>query len=417
MTTPTPGSTLSIDRLIGELQALAKISEAEPPVVTRIVFSEADMRARAYVRELCDEAGLTISHDAIGNTFARWIGTEPGLAPIGTGSHIDAIPNAGLYDGCVGVLGGLEAIRVLQQLGFTPRRSIELVIFTAEEPTRFGIGCLGSRMMANVLTPAQARELSDKEGRGVEELRKQAGFTGELEWVAVAKGRFHKFVELHIEQGPHLEAEGLDVGLVTHIAAPASQRILIEGEGGHAGGKLMPGRKDALAAAAELILALEAAAKSTGAIDTVGTVGVCEVFPGAVNSIPSRVTITTDVRDIDVARRDGLLEALRRASDEVAARRGVKVSTELINADPPTICDAEILSALEESAVAAGKKFKRMVARAYHDSSFVSCFAPTAMLFIPCRGGVSHRPDEYASPEWIGGGVHVLSRTLAALAS
>ena len=408
---------LSIDRLIGELQALAKISEAEPPVVTRIVFSEADMRARAYVRELCEDAGLIISNDAVGNTFARWIGTEPDLAPIGTGSHIDAIPNAGLYDGCVGVLGGLEAIRVLQQLGFKPRRSIELVIFTAEEPTRFGIGCLGSRMMANVLTPPQARALRDNEGRSLEELRAKAGFTGALESVAVAPGRFHKFLELHIEQGPYLEEEGLDVGLVTHIAAPASQRIVIEGEGGHAGGKLMPGRKDALAAAAEVILALEAAAKSTRAIDTVGTVGICEVFPGAVNSIPSRVSITTDVRDIDRTRRDGVLEALGKVANEIAARREVKITTELINADPPTTCDTEILDALEDSARAAGKKFKRMVARAYHDSSFVSCFAPTAMLFIPCRGGVSHRPDEYSSPEWIGSGVHVLSRTLAALAS
>jgi N-carbamoyl-L-amino-acid hydrolase len=414
---PNLSPNLSIARLIGELQTLAKISEAEPPVVTRIVFSEADMRARAYVRELCEEASLTISNDAAGNTFARWIGSEPGLAPIGTGSHIDAIPNAGLYDGCVGVLGGLEAIRVLQQLGFKPRRSIELVIFTAEEPTRFGIGCLGSRMMANVLTPAQARALRDKEGRNLEELRAKAGFTGALESVAVAPGRFHKFLELHIEQGPYLEAGGLDVGLVTHIAAPASQRIVIDGEGGHAGGKLMPGRKDALAAAAELILALEAAAKSTGAIDTVGTVGVCEVFPGAVNSIPSHVSITTDVRDTDRARRDAVLDALGKVVDEVAARRGVKIATELINADPPTTCDPEILSALEDSAVASGKKYKRMVARAYHDSSFVSCFAPTAMLFIPCRGGVSHRPDEYASPEWIGSGVHVLSRTLAALAS
>ena len=320
-----------------------------------------------------------------------------------------------MYDGCVGVLGGLEAIRVLQKLGFTPRRSIELVIFTAEEPTRFGIGCLGSRMMASVLTPQQALALRDKEGRGLEELRAQAGFTGPLESVAVPKGRFHQFVELHIEQGPYLEQEGLDVGLVTHIAAPASQRIVIEGEGGHAGGKLMPGRKDALAAAAELILALESAAKSTGAIDTVGTVGVCEVFPGAVNSIPSRVIITTDIRDIDRARRDSVLEKLLSACTEVAARRGVTITPELLNADPPTTCDPAILAALESSAIKAGKTYKEMVARAYHDSSFVSCIAPTAMLFIPCRGGVSHRPDEYASPEWIGGGVHVLARTLVEL--
>jgi N-carbamoyl-L-amino-acid hydrolase len=407
---------LTIDSLILELLSLGQISEAEPPIVTRVVFSEADMRGRAYVKSLCASAGLTINEDAVGNTFARWQGSDPELAPIGTGSHIDAIPNAGLYDGCVGVLGGLEAIRVLQKLGFKPRRSIELVIFTSEEPTRFGIGCLGSRMMASVLTPKQALALRDKEGHGLEELRTQAGFCGPLESVAVPRGRFHQFVELHIEQGPLLEEEGIDVGLVTHIAAPASLRIFIEGEGGHAGGKLMPGRKDALAAAAELILALETAAKSTGAIDTVGTVGVCEVFPGAVNSIPSRVRLETDIRDIDRARRDSVLDALRNACTQVAARRGVTITTELVNADPPTVCDPAILAALEASAIAAGKTYKKMVARAYHDSSFVSCIAPTAMLFIPCRGGVSHRPDEYASPEWIGSGVHVLARTLAQLA-
>jgi N-carbamoyl-L-amino-acid hydrolase len=415
MTTTRPA--LTIDGLLAELKTLATISEAEPPVVTRVVFSEADLRARAYVKGLCRDAGLSISEDAIGNTFARWQGSEAELAPIGTGSHIDAIPNAGLYDGCVGVLGGLEAIRVLQKLGFKPRRSIELIIFTAEEPTRFGIGCLGSRMIANVLTPEQALRLRDKEGRTLDELRGHAGFSGSLESVASPSGRFHQFVELHIEQGPLLEQEGIDVGLVTHIAAPASMRVVIEGEGGHAGGKLMPGRKDALTSAAELILALEKAAKSTGAIDTVGTVGVCEVFPGAVNSIPSRVRLETDVRDIDGARRDRVLNALHAACDEVASRRGVTVTTELVNADPPATCDQIILAALEESAVAAGKSYKKMVSRAYHDSLFMARIAPVAMLFIPCRGGVSHRPDEYASPEWIGSGVHVLSRTLAKLAS
>ncbi|HZL53881.1 MAG TPA: M20 family metallo-hydrolase [Terracidiphilus sp.] len=407
---------LKIDGLILELLSLGQISEAEPPVVTRVVFSDADLRARGYVKSLCASAGLTIQEDAIGNTFARWQGSDPELAPVGTGSHIDAIPNAGLYDGCVGVLGGLEAIRVLQKLGFKPRRSIELVIFTSEEPTRFGIGCLGSRMMANVITPKQALALRDKEGRGLEELRAQAGFTGPLESVMLPKGRFHRFVELHIEQGPLLEEEGIDLGLVTHIAAPASLRILIEGEGGHAGARLMPGRKDALAAAAELILALEAAAKATGVIDTVGTVGVCDVFPSAVNSIPSRVRLETDVRDIDGARRDSVLDTLRRACSDVAASRGVTITTELVNADPPATCDAEIVSTMEAAAGEAGKTYKKMVSRAYHDSLFMARIAPVAMLFIPCRGGVSHRPDEYASPEWIGSGVNVLARTLVKLA-
>jgi N-carbamoyl-L-amino-acid hydrolase len=405
-----------IDLLFAELAALARISEAEPPVVTRVVFSQADLRARAYVKGLFADAGLEVHEDAIGNTFARWAGSEPDLAPIGTGSHIDAIPNAGSYDGTVGVLGGLEAIRALQRAGFRPRRSIELVVFTAEEPTRFGIGCLGSRMMGHVLTPKAALALRDKQDNGLDELRRQAGFTGALETVALPAGRFHQFVELHIEQGPLLEQEGIDVGLVTAIAAPASLRIQIEGEGGHAGGKLMPGRKDALTAAAELILSLESSAKSTGAIDTVATVGVCEVFPGAVNSIPSRVRLETDIRDTDGARRDRVLDALHTACAEVAERRGVTITTELVNADPPTVCDLEILKGLETSAAEAGRTYKRMVARAYHDSSFVACIAPVAMLFIPCRGGVSHRPDEYASPEWIAGGVDVLARTLARLA-
>jgi N-carbamoyl-L-amino-acid hydrolase len=177
----------------------------------------------------------------------------------------------------------------------------------------------------------------------------------------------------------------------------------------------MPGRKDALTAAAELILALESAAKSTGAPDTVATVGVCDVFPGAVNSIPSRVHLETDIRDTDRERRDRVLDALHSACSDVSQRRGVTITTNLVNADPPAICDREILNALELSATEAGKTYKRMVSRAYHDSLFMARIAPVAMLFIPCHGGVSHRPDEYASPAWIEAGVDVLARTLARL--
>ncbi|WP_263357353.1 M20 family metallo-hydrolase [Acidicapsa ligni] len=433
MLEPTP--SVEIRGLMAELETLASISEAAAPskitaphkvtasseiiapVVTRVVFSNADLRARAYVKDLCQAAGLSIREDAVGNTFCRWAGSEPGLPAVATGSHIDAIPNAGAYDGTVGVLGGLEAIRALQRVGFQPRRSIELVIFTAEEPTRFGIGCLGSRMMGGVLSPEQALALRDRDGRGLEELRTAAGFTGNLKTVALASGHFHGFVELHIEQGPLLEREGLDLGIVTHIAAPASMRIAVEGEGGHAGAMLMPDRHDALAAAAELILALEAAAKTTGVIDTVATVGVCEVFPGAVNSVPSRVLLETDIRDTDASRRDGVLASLRVAAEEIASRRGVRIGFKLINADPPATCDTGILQAVQSATEQSGYTSKRMVSRAYHDSLFVARFAPVAMIFIPCRGGVSHRPDEYASPEWIAAGVDVLARTLAVLAS
>jgi ureidoglycolate amidohydrolase len=407
---------INLDRLTTELTALAAISEGEPPVVTRVVFGEADLRGRAYVKELCKDAGLTIREDAVGNTFIRWTGSEPELPAVATGSHIDAIPNAGAYDGTVGVLGGLDAIRALQEAGVQPRRSIELVLFTSEEPTRFGIGCLGSRMMGGVLKPEQALTLRDNEGRGLDELRTAAGFAGDLASVKLKFGHYHAFVELHIEQGPQLEHEGLDLGIVTAIAAPSSMKIEIAGEGGHAGAMLMPGRHDALCAAAELILALEHAAKATGAIDTVATVGICEVFPGAVNSVPSRVRLQTDVRDTDGARRDRVLAELKSVAEQVAERRGVRIEFEMVNADPPTECDPAILNAIEQAVSESGLTSKRMVSRAYHDSLFVARFAPVAMIFTPCRGGVSHRPDEYASPEWIAGGVEVLARTMAKLA-
>src|SRR5208337_3155407 len=186
---------LSIDGLMAELMTLAQISEAEPPVVTRVVFGEADIRARAYVKGLCAEAGLSITQDAIGNTFARWEGSDAALAPVGTGSHIDAIPNAGSYDGTVGVLGGLEAIRALQRAGVRPRRSIELLLFTSEEPTRFGIGCLGSRLLSGSLSPSAGETLRDKEGTSLNEVRAQAGFAGELESVRLPGDYYSAFLE------------------------------------------------------------------------------------------------------------------------------------------------------------------------------------------------------------------------------
>src|ERR1700689_3852033 len=167
--------TIDQNRLLSEIDALALITAAEPPAVTRIVFTPADLEARWWMKARCEEAGLTVRYDAIGNTFARWDGSDPAAPVVGTGSHIDAIPNAGKYDGVVGVLGGLEAIRALRQSGFRPRSSIELLVFTAEEPTRFGIGCLGSRLLAGTLSPDAARKLTDSDGKSVDEVRRNSG--------------------------------------------------------------------------------------------------------------------------------------------------------------------------------------------------------------------------------------------------
>jgi ureidoglycolate amidohydrolase len=402
-------------RLISEIEALASISDAEAPAVTRIVFTPTDLKARAWLTARCEEAGLAVRYDPIGNTFARWTGSDSTLPPVGTGSHIDAIPNAGKYDGVVGVLGGLEAIRALQRSGFRPRHSIELLVFTSEEPTRFGIGCLGSRMLSGTLSANAARQLKDSEGASLDDVRYGAGIRGDLEAVQLPSGYYSAFVELHIEQGPRLEGQGIPLGVVTSIAAPASLRISIEGSGGHAGGVLMPDRRDALCAAAELILAIENAARTSGAIDTVATVGICEVFPGAVNSIPSRVRLSADIRDTDLERRDDVMQQIETASQVISAKRRVPIHSEVLNADAPANCAPAVVEALSESCEKHHLKFVPIVSRAYHDSLFLSRIAPTAMLFVPCRNGYSHRPDEYASPEDITRGTLVLAETLAAL--
>jgi len=409
--------TVDGERLSQELAALATFSDAAPPAVTRIVFSGADLGARRYVKGLCVDAGLVVREDSVGNTFARWIGERPEEAAVGTGSHIDAIPNAGRFDGTVGVLGGLEAIRALKRSGFAPQRPIELLIFTSEEPTRFGIGCLGSRLLSGSRDASVDEKLKDKGGLSLGDMRKAAGFTGDLKQVPLSRGDYEGFVELHIEQGPLLEQEQQDIGVVTAIAAPASLRISVEGQGGHAGGVLMADRRDALCAASEIILAVESAAKSSGSLDTVATTGVCDVFPSAVNSIPSRVHLEIDLRDIEEQRRESVFRSMGRSCQEIAERRSINIRTEILNADAPGECAAHIVEAIERACRANQFRFQRLVSRAYHDSLFMSRIAPTGMIFIPCRGGVSHRPDEYASPEAISRGTLILAQTLAELAS
>jgi N-carbamoyl-L-amino-acid hydrolase len=335
-----------------------------------------------------------------------------------------------MYDGTVGVLGGLEAMRSLKESGFVPRRSIETLMLTSEEPTRFGIGCLGSRLMGGVLDPAAADQLKDRlpeveptaePGLTLRDVRTAAGFTGSLSTVKLPPLYYHAWVELHIEQGPLLEREHIDLGLVTNIAAPASYRYTIEGFGGHAGALLMPDRRDALCAAAELILAVEryalAANTASNGVDTVATVGSVIVHPGNVNSVPSRVQLMLDIRDTDAARRDGIMTALHEEIDAIQQRRGVKISEETINADQPTTSDAHILQTLEAICQSEGATYKKLVSRAYHDTSFIARVAPVAMIFIPCRSGVSHKPDEYAAPESIALGTRVLALALAKLAS
>jgi len=404
-------------RLQDQIDALAAISEAPLPVVTRVLFSEADLRGRAFIKERCHETGLSLREDAIGNLFARWSGTDQELLPLGTGSHIDAIPNAGRYDGVVGVLGALEAIRALKQAHFAPRRTIELIVFTAEEPTRFGIGCLGSRLLSGALPAERTAALRDPEGQTLEQWRTRAlGARPGLNSVTLAKNAYASCNELHIEQGPLLEKENIPIGVVEKIAAPSTLRVHLTGVGGHAGAVLMPERHDALLAGAEIALAVEHAALTSGSPDTVATTGVFRIEPGAVNSVPCRAWLEIDLRDTRLSTRNAALERIENAIPEISRRRGVQFQLERLNVDAPANCDSGLIATVIEVCRELALPVKTMVSRAYHDSLFMAQICPTTMIFIPCRGGVSHRPDEYSSPEQIRNGVLVLAHTLAKMA-
>lgn len=421
----TPALSIDSARLQEWIDTLARFSDAPAPAVTRVLFSDVDLRARAWVKACCTEEGLTLREDAVGNIFARWRGDDDEAPAVATGSHIDAIPNAGKYDGVVGVLGAIEAFSALRRAGVRPARSLELVLFTAEEPTRFGLGCLGSRLLSGAIAAEQAAALTDADGRSLDEWRARAGLSagagraggdGSLSRVRLPEGHYAAFVELHIEQGPLLEREGLSIGIVQAIAGPSSYRLRLTGQGGHAGAVLMPDRHDAGLAGAEIALAVERAARESGSPDTVGTTGVFQQWPNAINSIPAEALLEIDMRD---TRLDTRVQAWTRVEADIAAicrRRGVRWTLDTINENPPATCAPALVDLVDDVCATLGVRARRMVSRAYHDSLFMARVCPTTMIFIPCRDGVSHRPDEYASSEDIARGVTVLAHTLARLA-
>ncbi|MGD9896924.1 MAG: M20 family metallo-hydrolase [Candidatus Methylacidiphilaceae bacterium] len=407
---------IDIDRLSLLLEELASFSDPPSPGVTRVLFSPPDLAARKWIRARFEEEGLVVRQDAIGNLFARWIGEDPSLAAVATGSHVDAVPRSGRFDGTVGVLGALEAFRSLRESGFRPKRSLEIVVFTAEEPTRFGISCLGSRALAGRLAPPELETLRDEAGIGLSELREGAGLS-HLPLSSLAPPRYDAFLELHIEQGPLLEQEGEAIGAVEAIAAPAAYRVQWEGVAGHAGTVLLPDRRDALAGAAEGILAVERAARESGAIDTVATVGQIVVSPGALNSVAGSVAFGIDLRDIDPGRREAVAARIRGELDQIARRRRLRLAWEVIYEDPPAACDPGLVELILQSSDRLGLRARRMISRAYHDSLFLALLCPAAMIFIPCREGRSHCPEEYCSPAQIEGGVRVLADCLRFLAA
>jgi hydantoinase/carbamoylase family amidase len=385
--------------------------------ITREVYTPTYREGLEYVMDLMREAGLEPRLDAFGNLYGRWAGSEPDVPDVLTGSHVDTTLNAGRYDGVVGVLGAIEAVRALRDSGFQPRRSIEVIAFAGEEP-RFGTGCIGSRAMVGALERDDLDRLRDRGGTSLAVALTRAGFDPErLSDARLDPANVHAFVELHIEQGAVLEAHGEPIGVVEAIAAPHDFRVTLRGAATHSGATPMRLRRDALAGAAEAMVELERLANTSPSGTTVGTVGVLRVRPGAINVVPGEVELDVDVRDSDLAAREHTIDQFLAATAEIAERRDLELEVTPIVEDTPAPCAPLVVDAAVAACEELGLEFRRMISGAYHDAMVLAAAVPIGMLFVPSARGISHHPDEHTDAADIDRGVDVLAGTLARLAT
>jgi hydantoinase/carbamoylase family amidase len=382
--------------------------------ITREVFTPTYERSVGFVSGLMRDAGLEVRRDAFGNLYGRLEGTDPSLPAVRTGSHFDTTLNAGRYDGVVGVLGAIEAIGALRDRGL--RRPIEIVGFAGEEP-RFVTGCIGSRTVMGDLSRADLDRLVDRDGVSLAQALAGAGFEpDDVDSAVWDPASVHAFVELHIEQGIVLESSGEQIGVVTAIAAPHDLRVTLRGAADHAGATPMRLRRDALAGAAEAMVALEKLAVDSSSGTTVGTVGVLRVRPGAINVVPGEVELDVDVRDSDGEARQAVVDGFVAAVGVLADRRGLTAVVDEIVRDEPGTCAPFIVEAVETACASLGVTRRRMISGAYHDALMLSRKIPVGMLFVPSVGGISHHPDEHTDREDIDRGAAVLGEVLATLA-
>jgi hydantoinase/carbamoylase family amidase len=384
--------------------------------ITREIYTPTYGAALEQVIDRMRAAGLEPRLDAAGNLFGRWPGAAPAAPMVLTGSHVDTTLNAGAYDGVLGVLGAIEAVHLLRDQGFVPRRSIEVVAWAGEEP-RFGTGCVGSRVAAGELSRADLDRLRDRDGVTMAQALRSAGFDPDrLADARIDPATVHALVELHIEQGIVLETHGEPIGVVSAIAAPHDFRLTFRGAATHAGATPMDLRHDALAGAAEAIVAVERLARASPSPTTVGTVGVVRALPGAINVVPGTVELDVDVRDSDAAAREQTVTAIIAEARAIAGGRGLALDVTQIVDDAPVACDPAVIAAAQETCDELGLPARTMISGAYHDAMIMGRRVPVGMIFVPSRGGVSHHPDEYTAPEELDRGVAVLAGTLARLA-
>lgn len=398
-------------RVLHRIQELAKIGEAAGGGVTRKALTEEDRQGQELIQTWMREAGLMVRRDQAGNLIGRREGTNQSAPAVIIGSHIDTVPNGGNYDGTIGVIGGIEVAQILAEQEIVTTLPLEIIAFCDEEGTRFQGGLFGSRAMVGKVT---RRELDAEDEAGISRKQALAAFGLEPELLATAErtsAEIKVFLEMHIEQGPYLQAANVPVGIVTGIAGPCWMTIRLTGEAGHAGTVPMNLRRDPLMASAEIIYALEEIVTKEKDAPTVATVGKVSVFPNGANVIPAHVEFTLDLRDSDLERRTNVLDEIRAKIAEVCRRRMLKYDMKENLAQEPVQCAGHVIESFARASMDSGIRAPQMISGAGHDAMMMSYITDMGMLFVRCKDGISHNVKEYADIADIAEGTSILLNT------
>ena len=383
---------------------MAKIGPGIAGGNNRQTLTDEDREGRDLFRRWCNDAGLTVTVDRMGNMFARRPGQDNSLAPVMAGSHLDTQPTGGRFDGIFGVLAALEAVRTMNDLGIKTERPVEIVNWTNEEGSRFGPPMMGSAVFSGAINEETAYGTADGDGVTVEEALKAIGYQGELPAV---ERPIHAFFECHIEQGPFLENEGKSVGIVTGVQAMRWYTARVLGEARHAGTTPPSVRKDALTAAAKLVLAVDSIMQRRGDAGR-ATIGLFQAYPGSPNVCPDRVEFAVDMRNPTTEELNTMDREFRRAAEDLYLETGCGVEIEETWFSGPVFFDLDCVEAIRRGAAENGHEAREIMSGAGHDAVNLNRIAPAAMIFIPCRDGISHNEAEYSTPEDIAAGADVL---------
>jgi beta-ureidopropionase / N-carbamoyl-L-amino-acid hydrolase len=408
-------------RLMRDLNAIGRIGIGNRGAVTRLVFSIKELRSRQVLIHLMRQAGLTVRIDAIGNIFGRFEGSDPRAPAVLAGSHLDTVIHGGKYDGPVGVIGALEAVRTISENKIRVSSPLEVVCFVGEESSRFGFSTLGSSLAAGEVRADDLTHAVDPQGTKLENVLASLGITRRnLKSMRRDPKTLKAYLELHIEQGPILEAKGKRIGLVTSIAAPSRFRIILKGRADHSGTTPMNMRKDALVASAQLIEYIEKICRQYASMEkgrVVGTVGAIKVEPGVINAVPGRTELAVDIRGASAQSKNRVARQVKQQARVIAKKRGIGVEVLTIREEDPVPLDKRLLRLTRELCDEKQINYEIMPSGAGHDAMQMAKITPAAMIFVPSKRGISHNPLEWTDPKDIALGTQLLMETMVRVAN